>query len=194
MFRKRLEKKREKNERIGREIAGNAVLQGKSQMREAWDRLKKKPMAMISLAGIILIFLLALTCPLFINYQQQVVEQNIYNKMAAPSLAHFFGTDYLGRDMFARIIWGTRAAILMGIFANVITCAVALILACCCAFFGGIVDLIIMRFVDVLLSMPSMVLAIAICAGLGNGMWQLIVALSIRQSWAILSRCCVPAP
>lgn len=151
----------------------------KGQLAEAWDRMKHRPMAVLSLAGLAVIILIAILCPLFVDYNAQVIEQDVYNKFAGFSAAHWFGTDYAGRDMFGRIIYGTRTALMMGIGANLITVAVALVLSCCCAFFGGKVDLVIMRFVDILMSLPSLVLSIAICAGLGNGLPQLIIALAV---------------
>ena len=151
----------------------------KSQMAEAWDRLKRRPMAVVSMVGLVLIVLIAVFADVLVDYQQDVVQQDVYNKLASFSPEHWLGTDYLGRDLFARIIYGTRIALVMGLGANLLTVALALVLSCCCAFFGGKVDLIIMRFVDILMSLPSLVLSIAICAGLGNGLWQLIIALAV---------------
>lgn len=151
----------------------------KSQMAEALERMGKRPMARISMIGMAIIILLAVFAPVFWDYDTYVIEQDVYNKMASFSSEHWFGTDYLGRDLFGRIIYGTRTALLMGIGANLLTVVVALILSCFCAFFGGKVDLIVMRFVDILMSLPSLVLSIAICAGLGNGLVQLIFALAV---------------
>lgn len=155
------------------------AIKSKSQMAAAWDRLRKRPMAMVSLVGLGIIVFLAIFAGVFMDYNEFVVEQDVYNKYASFSSEHWLGTDYLGRDMFGRIIYGTRIAIAMGFGANLITVVIALILACCCTFFGGKVDLIIMRFIDVLMAMPSLVLSLAICAGLGNGLPQLIIALAI---------------
>ena len=156
-----------------------SVKKSKGQLAEAWDRMKHRPMAVISLIGLAIIVLIAIFCPIFLDYNAKVIEQDVYNKFATFSGDHWFGTDYLGRDLFGRIIYGTRTALLMGIGANLITVVIALVLSCCCAFFGGKVDLVIMRFVDILMSLPSLVLSIAICAGLGNGLIQLIIALAV---------------
>ncbi len=157
----------------------NAPKKSKGQLAEAWDRLKHRPMAVASMVGLAIIILIAIFADVLVSYQNDVVLQDVYNKLAAPNAGHWFGTDYLGRDLFARILYGTRIALIMGVGANLLTVALALILSCCCAYFGGKVDLIIMRFVDVLMSLPSLVLSIAIAAGLGNGLWQLIVALAV---------------
>ena len=154
-------------------------LKRRSPLGEVWNRLKRRPLAMLSLSGIILIILVALFADVIANYSTMVIQQDVYNKFQTFSPEHLLGTDHLGRDVFGRIIHGTRTALLMGFGANLVTCSIALILACSCAFFGGKVDLITMRIVDVLASLPALVLALAICAGLGSGLWQLIVALAV---------------
>lgn len=162
-----------------RQAAQGETLQKKGQLSEAWDRLKKRPSAMLALGGLIFIVLVAVFADVIADYDTMVIQQDVYQKFAGFSSEHWLGTDYLGRDLFGRIVHGTRTALLMGFGANLITIVIALALSCCSAFFGGKVDLIIMRCVDVLCSMPSMVLSLAICAGLGNGLWQLIIALAV---------------
>lgn len=134
---------------------------------------------MVSLAGILVIIIVAIFADVIADYSTMVIQQDVYNKFLTSTSEHWLGTDHLGRDIFGRIIHGTRTALLMGFGANMLTCTIALLLACSCAFFGGKVDLITMRFVDVLASLPALVLALAICAGLGSGLWQLIVALAV---------------
>ena len=151
----------------------------KSQGQEAWDRLKKRKGAMISLAGIILLLLIAIFADVIADYDTECVMQNVQMKFQGPSLEHIFGMDQVGRDLFARVVHGTRTALIMGVGATSISLIIGAVLACSCAFFGGKVDMIIMRCLDVLSSIPALVLAMAICAGIGNGMWQLITALSI---------------
>lgn len=154
-------------------------LKRRSPLGEVWSRLRKRPVAMLSLAGILLIILVAIFADVIADYSTMVIQQDVYNKFLPASGEHWLGTDHLGRDVFGRIVHGTRTALIMGFGANIITCLIALVLACTCAFFGGKVDLVIMRFVDVLASLPSLVLALAISAGLGSGLWQLIVALAV---------------
>ena len=159
--------------------SANIRIKRRSPLGEVWARLKRRPLAMLSLSGIIVIFLLAIFADVIADYSTRVVQQDVYNKFQTADSEHWLGTDHLGRDVFGRIIHGTRTALVMGFGANILTCAIALVLACSCAFFGGKVDLITMRFVDVLASLPSLVLALAICAGLGSGLWQLIIALAV---------------
>lgn len=147
--------------------------------KEAWNRLNKQPVAMICLAIVILMVFMALTCDLFFDYDLQVVGQDMLNRFAAPSAEHWFGLDRYGRDLFVRMMYGIRSALLMGGVGSIITMVIATILATVASFYGGRVDNVIMRFCDVLSCIPALVMAVAICASLGGGMWQLVTALSV---------------
>lgn len=154
------------------------ALKRKGQLAEAWDRLRKQPIAMICLAVIILLLVIAAFADVIADYDSLCVAQNLKDKMQGPSGAHILGTDQYGRDTFARTIHGVRTALLMGFISSAISVLMATILACLCAYFGSKVDTVIMRVIDIFSAIPPIVIALAICAGLGNGMWQLIVALS----------------
>ncbi len=158
--------------------AADNTLKRKGQIADAWGRLKKQPVAMVCLGVIILLFLVAIFADLIADYQSQCVAQNLANKLAPPSAEHWLGTDQLGRDTFGRTIHGVRTALLMGVLSSAISIVMATILACLAAYFGGWVDTVIMRVIDIFSAIPPIVIALAICAGLGNGMWQLIIALS----------------
>jgi peptide/nickel transport system permease protein len=151
----------------------------RSQFTEVWSRLRVRPTSMISLAGIIILILIAIFANLIADYDSVVIAHNIPDRLQPPSMQYWFGTDMFGRDIFARIIHGVRTAMLMGFVTTLVSISISTVLACWCAYFGGIADNIIMRIVDVLTSIPSLLIAITIVASLGNGMWQLVVALSI---------------
>ena len=148
---------------------------------EVWSRLRVQPLAMITLSVIVIIVLFAVFADIIADYDQVALKQVPENKLLSPCKEHIFGTDNFGRDMFARIIHGARIVFLVSISSCIIGIIVAIILACCASLFGGKVDIIIMRVIDILSSIPSMIISIAICAGLGNGIWQLIVALAISS-------------
>lgn len=152
-----------------------------SQMGEAWSRLRKNKLAMVSLAGVLLIFFLAATADLMFDYNDCVVKQDLTVMLTKPftSWEHPLGTDAVGRDILGRLVFGTRIALLLGFGSVAIAMFVATLLGCLGAYYGGVVDSIITKLVDTLATIPSMLLCIAICAGLGNGLWQLVVALSI---------------
>ena len=150
-----------------------------SEFTEVWSRLRKNRRAMICLVICLIIFLLAVFADVLFDYDEMVVKQNVREKMEGFSWAHPLGTDQVGRDMLARIVHGTRTALLMGFGGVLLSVIVAIPIACAAAFFGGKTDIVIMWFSDVLNTVPQLVLALAVCAGLGNGLWQLVVALSV---------------
>lgn len=160
-------------------MAGKDKYKRQGQMASAWARMRKRPAAMVSVAGIALVLVLALLADVIADWDTVVVAQDLTNKFAAPSAGHWFGTDHLGRDIFARIIHGTRTALLMGVVGSAVSIIAATTLACCCAYFGSVVDMLIMRVVDVLSAIPPTIIALAICAGMGNGLPQLIFALAM---------------
>lgn len=149
-----------------------------SSFFETWRRLQAQPVAMICLVLIAFIVIVAIFADIIVDYDD-AVKQVAADKLMHPCAEHIFGCDQYGRDMFARIVHGTRIDLLVGICASVCSLIVSVILATCSALFGGKVDMVIMRIVDVLCSVPALVIALAICGGLGNGIWQLIIALTI---------------
>lgn len=152
-----------------------------SQGREIWGRLKKNRRAMVSLAFIILLFLTALCADFIADYEQVAIKQNVIERLQSPSAAHWFGTDYYGRDMFARVVHGTRISIILGFGAASISILLATVVGTSAAYFGGRVDNVITRIVDTLMAIPSLLLALAIVASFGVGLPQLVVALSAGQ-------------
>ena len=155
-------------------------LKAHSSGYEVWVRLRKQPVAMISLAGIVLIVLLAVFADFLADYDTLAIAQDASVKLQGPSWQHIFGTDRFGRDLFARIIHGARIALIMGVGATVLSMAIATVLASIGALLGNRADNIIMRVMDILSSIPGLVIALAICAGLGAGLWQLVVALTVQ--------------
>ena len=151
----------------------------RGQSFEVWSRLKKQKVAMFSLAGIILLVVIAIFADLIANYDLTVIAQNVDARLQFPNLTHWFGTDSYGRDFFARIIHGVRTAMLMGVLATIISLFISTVIGCITAYFGKTVDMVIMRIMDIISAIPSLIISIAIVAGLGNGLWQLIIALAV---------------
>lgn len=156
---------------------GKGRMKKRGQMAEAWARMKTQPIAVISLVIVLLMVVIAIFADLIVPYSK-AINQVAADKLLPPFTAgHILGTDNFGRDIFARIIHGTRTALEIGIISAGASIVVSTILACLCATIGGWVDNIIMRFIDVVSCIPSLVMALAICAALGNGVPQLIFAL-----------------
>lgn len=161
-------------------------LKKNSQAAEVWQSLMHRPAAVIALIGCIIILFLAVFADVLVPYDV-AIRQSGKIKLLEPLTTdiygtfHLLGTDNLGRDILARVIHGARTAMEIGLISSLLSLIISTILACLCAMLGGWVDNIIMRIVDVISCVPGMVVALAICAALGNGIPQLLVALTISS-------------
>jgi peptide/nickel transport system permease protein len=147
--------------------------------RQVWRRFKKNKTAMLGLIIITLIVIMALIAPLIYDYNEDVIKQNIKEKLQAPSPQHFLGTDHVGRDVLARIIWGARASVFIGLAAVALAFIVGGALGSIAGFYGGRVDGIIMRIMDIFLAIPGTLFAITLMAALGKSIPNLVIALTI---------------
>ncbi len=152
---------------------------------ETWRRLRKDRMAVTGLIFILLLVVIAVSTifiDIFTNhaiYNDFVIKQNLRMRLQGPSLEHIFGLDEFGRDIFLRMLWGTRYSLFMGTFAIAFSVIVGSIFGAVSGFYGIVADNIIMRFMDVLLAIPSMLLATAIVAALGTSLTNVLLAISI---------------
>ena len=151
----------------------------RSRFKETWRRLKKSRNAMIGLALITIIIVAALIAPFIFDYDTQVIMQNIPERLQPPSWEHPFGTDSLGRDMFARIMYGARTSLMIGAISCLICCTSGVLLGAIAGFFGGKIDDIIMRFFDILLAIPSSLMAIVLVAAFGTSLLNIIIAVGL---------------
>lgn len=152
----------------------------KSQFELVWIRFKKNKLAMLGLIVLSVLLVMCLGAPLYIDYSR-VTDQSIIDAFQSPSLAHPFGTDQFGRDLFARIIYGGRISLVAGIVTVAITFVFGVLLGGCAGFFGGKVDNVIMRFCDVLMSVPGVLLSMCVVAALGQGLMKMLIALSVSN-------------
>ena len=153
----------------------------KSFWGSVWNRYKKSKLAIAGLVMLIIIILLAATADLWLDYEGQAIAHNLSIRLQSPSSEHIFGTDEYGRDVFARIIFGARISLLVGLLITVCSLVIGIIFGATAGFFGGRVDNIIMRFMDILLAIPQMLMAISIMAALGNSIVNLVIALTIAS-------------
>ncbi|MDQ7839903.1 MAG: ABC transporter permease [bacterium] len=107
--------------------------------------------------------------------------------LTPPGAKHLFGTDELGRDIFSRVIYGTRFALLIGVAVVLIEAVIGIVLGACAAYFGGWTDTLLMRLVDIMLALPTLVLALAIAGVLGGGLGNMILAIGIT-GWREFAR------
>ncbi len=150
---------------------------GQSEFAMIWKQLKKNKLAMAGLIIFLLELVLAFLAPLYIPYG--ITEMDPVAQRAAPSAAHWFGTDNLGRDIFSRICYGGKYSLTMGIITILLSNGVGIVIGAVAGYFGGWVDNLIMRICDVFQSMPGMLLNIVLCAVLGSGWFNTILALAI---------------
>ncbi|NLW78968.1 MAG: ABC transporter permease [Ruminococcaceae bacterium] len=150
-----------------------------SMGREAWRRFRKRPPAVVGLCYFAIIIFLVIFSNVFWNYQTQAIEQSAATRLIWPNAEHWFGTDAFGRDLLVRIAFGARNTLLLGAGATVCAAIIGMVLGSTAAFFGGKYDTLIMRVCDVMMSVPGILLCLAVIAGLGTGIPQLIVAMTI---------------
>ncbi len=155
------------------------VKKERSQGSEVWHRLKKNKGAMIGLIIIIILGLIAITSDLFLDYDTQVIGQNLADRLQSPNSTHIMGTDELGRDIFYRILYGSRYSLSVGIVAVAIALVGGVALGAIAGYFGGLTEEIIMRSTDILSSVPNILMAIVVVAALGQSMLNLMIAVGI---------------
>jgi glutathione transport system permease protein len=158
------------------EIAIDAV-RIRSPLGEFWRRFLRKPVALCAGIVILLIILAALLAPWIAPYDATTPDYD--NVLSGPSLAHLAGTDVFGRDIFSRIIWGGRVSLTVGFVSVALGCIAGVALGLVSGFAGGFLDSVIMRFCDVLLAFPGILLAIAVVAVLGPGISNVVYAIAV---------------
>lgn len=153
----------------------------RSQWSEVWRRLKKNKTAMLGLGILIVLILLAVFADVIADYDEVVIKMNSSIRLQKPSSEHIFGTDELGRDIFARCIHGARVSLKVGIIAVGIAIIIGGTLGAIAGFYGGKLDNFIMRIMDIFLAIPSILLAIAIVSAFGTSMLNLMMAVGISS-------------
>jgi len=155
-----------------------APRRNRSKAAEIWHRMKKNKGAMAGLVILIVLALIALTVDFWLP-QDLINGQNLREKLQGPSLKHLFGTDELGRDLFWRVVYGTRYSLAIGFVAVIISAVVGVPLGAVAGYYGGKVETVIMRIADIFSAIPSILLAIAIVSLLGRTTFNLMLAIGI---------------
>ncbi len=147
------------------------------QFSQVMHRLRRNKIAMLGLV-VLLVLIVAAILSLWIT-PYDYTKMDMTKMYATPSWEHIFGCDELGRDIFSRVLFGARASLSLGLLATLLATVIGMLLGSLVGYFGGWVDTIIMRFLDILQAIPGMLLSIAISAALGSGFGNTIIALSI---------------
>ncbi|MCH4542444.1 MULTISPECIES: nickel transporter permease [Brucella/Ochrobactrum group] len=150
-----------------------------------WVNLRANPLAMIGLFIIVAFVVLSLAAPLLAPYDPSV--QDLGNRLSAPTAAHWFGTDELGRDILSRILYGGRVTLGMVIAVVILVAPIGLFIGCIAGYFGGIVDTALMRVTDVFLAFPRLILALAFVAALKPGVESAVLAIALT-AWPPYAR------
>jgi len=146
---------------------------------DVWKRLRKNTTAVIGMVLFLFILLASLSSPLFYSYGDDIVAPNIENQLQGPSKEHILGVDELGRDMLARILWGGRTTILLSFAALAFALVFGTIIGTAAAYYGRVVDNVLMRFIDILMSIPSVLLMITLATVIKTSMTSLIIVVGI---------------
>jgi peptide/nickel transport system permease protein len=152
-------------------------VEGSSLWVEVWKRLLKNKTALFGMGIVVVLIILAILAPYIAPYNP--TEVDILNRFKAPSTGHWLGTDELGRDILSRIIYGAQISLQVGIISVSIALVFGTLLGTLAGYYGGIIDTLIMRFMDIMLAFPSILLAIAIMAILGAQLSNAMVAIGI---------------
>jgi peptide/nickel transport system permease protein len=149
--------------------------------RNAWQRLRRNPAAITGAVLVGVFVLAAVLAPLISQYGPNERVGGLNLNPPGPSAEHWFGLDEQGRDFFARVVYGARLSLLIGVVSVAVGLSVGLVLGSLAGYVGGRVDSVVMRAMDIMLAFPGFLLAIGIVTILGRGMLQIMIAVGVTQ-------------
>jgi len=147
--------------------------------------LKRNSLALSGLVIVFFLFIIAVCAPFFAPYDYKAI--NVQAILIPPCAAHLFGTDELGRDVFSRMIWGARISLAVGFVAVGISTVIGIFLGALAGYYGRWMDTAIMRFVDIMLCIPTFFLILTVIAFLGQSIWNIMVIIG-STSWMGIAR------
>ncbi|MDR3584719.1 MAG: ABC transporter permease [Desulfosporosinus sp.] len=153
--------------------------------QDAWRRLKQNMFAMVGLYLLIGITLIAIIGPFLQKYGYDM--QNLAARQEMPNVLHWFGTDEFGRDLWVRVWWGTRISLFIGIMAALMDLFIGVLYGGISAYYGGKVDDVMQRFIEVVYSIPYLLITVLLIVMMGAGMWTIIIAYGIT-GWISMAR------
>jgi len=151
-----------------------ATFEPLSPSQLVWRRFRKHRMALVGTVGIVILVLFILIGSIVVP-ESAANQGDLYNRLKGPMIAHVFGTDSTGRDVFDRIIYGGQISLMIGILAVVLEVSIGTVIGGMAAFYGGWVDAILMRFTEAMLSIPSLFLLIVLAKFLGHDIPTIII-------------------
>lgn len=170
----------------GKKDLNTVIRPSETYWQDAWRRLKENKVAIISLWVLILLFLISIFGPYFSKFDYRTNDINALN--LSPNSVHWFGTDELGRDLYVRVLYGMRISLSVGIVSALINFVIGIIYGGISGYYGGNVDNIMMRIVDVLYSVPTVLYVILLMVVLGEAsLFNIFIALGISY-WVGMAR------
>lgn len=161
------------------------AMESKTFLQDTWRRFCSNKLAILGLVVLVIMILLAVFVPVFSQYTYD--GQDLANTNAFPSAAHLLGTDKLGRDILVRICSGMRVTLAIGFTSAAINLCIGIVYGGCAGYFGGRVDMTMMRIVDIIDSVPSLLYTIMILMVFGNSVFSMMLAISLT-SWITMAR------
>jgi peptide/nickel transport system permease protein len=164
------------------------TLSGQARVRSQtpfWRRFIRHRLALIGFVALITLTVAAIFAPVLTRYEPVSIDLSASHQ--SPSSEHWLGTDATGRDVFSRIIYAGRVSLLVGIAAVAINVAIGVALGAVAGYFGGVVDSVVMRFTDVILSFPSLIIIMTVVAALGASVLNIILVLGLLN-WPAIAR------
>jgi peptide/nickel transport system permease protein len=152
---------------------------GERPWRRTMRRLTKRRTALVALSVVVFLIALSILAPIVSPYDPLATNWAMVRK--PPSMLHLFGTDEIGHDILARIIWGSRASLMAGIVSVSLALAIGVPIGLLTGYVGGIVDATVMRLIDAMLAIPFLILAIALAAFLGPNLTNAMIAIGVSQ-------------
>jgi peptide/nickel transport system permease protein len=165
---------------IAEEQQDELIFKKESIWLEIWQRMKKNKLAMFGLITISILIVLALFAE-FITPYTNAITMNLRQKLLPPSSRHWFGTDHFGRDLFARCLHGSRVSLAVGFGTSIASLMAGSVIGAFAGYIGGRIDNLIMRLMDLFSAMPAILLAMALVAALGSGLFNIGLAITITS-------------
>lgn len=161
------------------------AMESKTYFQDAWGRFKKNKLALVSLVFLAVMILLAIIVPMFSPYTYD--GQDLTCRNSLPTMQHWLGPDKFGRDIFVRLMYGARISLSVGFAAALLNLVIGVTYGAVCGYIGGKVDMILMRLVDIIYSVPTLLYVILIMLIFGSNVFSMLLAIGI-SSWVGMAR------
>ena len=151
----------------------------RSRWRDVWVRFTRNKLGMVGLVIFAILIILTVFAPVFATHEPD--RQNPTEKFAYPSADHIMGTDNLGRDLWSRLVYGGRMSLVLSVTATAMAATIGITLGSVAGYFGGKIDLILTRLLDIIMAIPQLLLAVSIAAALGTGPFNTALSISLSS-------------